>query len=478
MEKKEAMKILKDFHDKSALFSVRTALDTIIPELCESEDEKIRKAIIKLVRQSSEVLDKQNQNNMINWLEKQKEYESTDFEYVWNRTDCGALTSALDKYSEEAIINMCHAWYDKGVELERKSWLEKQGKETSEKEFTFKALPRLLEMIEVSDRAKAYTEKLAVALDNEGYHTDAKIVRESIKIMNGEEVPMATMDEQKPVDNIEPKFKVGDWIVWQNKCYKVNYNGCGYELIDQNGLSTSLEYGTVDKIAHLWTIQDAKDSDTLINKNYMGESPFIFKETKPSNIKTDVSNPLTIFGYCGIGGVGFTKSSGWGDTANCIYHPATKEQRDTLFLKMKEAGYEWSEETHELKKISQRMVSAEAKEALYDKPTDEEMKELLRTEYEKGRADTLSEMKSSWSEEDEVKINRIVACLENLNVADNDILLKDVDWLKSLKDRYTWKPSEEQIECLHDAINHYHTNGYPASKLNELYEQMSKIYKL
>jgi hypothetical protein len=42
---------------------------------------------------------------------------------------------------------------------------------------------------------------------------------------------------------------------------------------------------------------------------------------------------------------------------------------------------------------------------------------------------------AEWSEEDEVKINRIVACLENLNVADNDILLKDIDWLKSLKER-------------------------------------------
>lgn len=45
MEKKEAMKILKDFYDKSALFSIRTALDTIIPELKENEDEKIRKDI-------------------------------------------------------------------------------------------------------------------------------------------------------------------------------------------------------------------------------------------------------------------------------------------------------------------------------------------------------------------------------------------------------------------------------------------------
>lgn len=48
---------------------------------------------------------------------------------------------------------------------------------------------------------------------------------------------------------------------------------------------------------------------------------------------------------------------------------------------------------------------------------------------------TNDEQKPAWSEEDEVKINRIMACLENLNVADNDILLKDVDWLKSLKQR-------------------------------------------
>lgn len=45
----------------------------IFPELEESEDERIRKAILELVRQSSEILDKQNQNNMIAWLEKQGE---------------------------------------------------------------------------------------------------------------------------------------------------------------------------------------------------------------------------------------------------------------------------------------------------------------------------------------------------------------------------------------------------------------------
>ena len=114
----------------------RNTTEYIFPELKgESEDERIRKAIHIYL----DWLDGRNKDyqpkgdysikDMIAWLEKQKEYESTDFEYVWDRTDCGALTSALDKYSKEAIINICHDWYDKGIELERKSWLEKQGEQ-------------------------------------------------------------------------------------------------------------------------------------------------------------------------------------------------------------------------------------------------------------------------------------------------------------------------------------------------------------
>jgi hypothetical protein len=52
----------------------------IILKKTESEDEKIRKAILELVRQSSEVLDKQNQNNMIAWLEKQGGQKSTEWD--------------------------------------------------------------------------------------------------------------------------------------------------------------------------------------------------------------------------------------------------------------------------------------------------------------------------------------------------------------------------------------------------------------
>ena len=74
--------------------------------------------------------------------------------------------------------------------------LDSMQKEPASERFAFKAIPRLLEVIEPTDRAKAYVAKLVDALEKEGYVTDAKIVRESLMMMKGEKVAMATMDEE------------------------------------------------------------------------------------------------------------------------------------------------------------------------------------------------------------------------------------------------------------------------------------------
>ena len=70
MEKETAMKILKELHGKS-LFAERTALETLIPELKESENERIRKRIIHALH--GDVLDMKETNEALAWLEKQGE---------------------------------------------------------------------------------------------------------------------------------------------------------------------------------------------------------------------------------------------------------------------------------------------------------------------------------------------------------------------------------------------------------------------
>ena len=79
-----------------------------------------------------------------------------------------------------------------------------------------------------------------------------------------------------------------------------------------------------------------------------------------------------------------------------------------LFQKMHDAGYEWDAEKKELKKIAQRMISAEAKEAMYGKPT-------------------------TWSEEDEkMRKKALLVISDDCGVSDYEEIS---DWLKSLKQR-------------------------------------------
>ena len=77
MDKQEAIKILKEFHDTSALFSVRTALETVFPELKESEDEKIRKTLIEYFNAyPKDYFGGLKKNYIVAWLEKQGEQKS------------------------------------------------------------------------------------------------------------------------------------------------------------------------------------------------------------------------------------------------------------------------------------------------------------------------------------------------------------------------------------------------------------------
>ena len=130
-----ARKELQEFKNKDCDDTTRRTVINIVhnlfPELLvESEDERIRKGIIRNLQylmDKSEGFVKEDLQERIAWLEKQKEFVSADFDDVWETADCDELTAPLEKYSKDAIKKMCHAWYDKGIELERRNWLEKQG---------------------------------------------------------------------------------------------------------------------------------------------------------------------------------------------------------------------------------------------------------------------------------------------------------------------------------------------------------------
>ena len=150
--------------------------------------------------------------------------------------------------------------------------------------------------------------------------------------------------EKKELKNVEPKFKVGDWVVTEdgkvNQVKKVSDDGDAYTLDDGTYFS-----GSWKDMYHLWTIQDAKDGDVLANKY---GSVFIY-----AGFEDD--KRVTVDDYCYITAnhhefcIEDHKTGSWYYVRDL--NPATIEQRCLLFQKMSEAGYEWDNENKILTKI-------------------------------------------------------------------------------------------------------------------------------
>ena len=152
-------------------------------------------------------------------------------------------------------------------------------------------------------------------------------------------------DEQKSSIEVKPKFKVGDWILYSGDHYegvrhitKIDENGY---YINRNGLPHGIIPFNHEICMKLWAIKDAKDGDVLVYHNTATEIIMLFKSWV-----VDRTAAYTHFHI-------FDNDYKVNDSCDCGNgaHPATKEQSDLLFQKMKEAGYMWDAEKKELKKI-------------------------------------------------------------------------------------------------------------------------------
>jgi len=246
--------------------------------------------------------------------------------------------------------------------------------------------------------------------------------------------------EQKPTDKVESKFKVGDWVVVGDRIGIIIE--CTKDLAD-----IDLEFSclsTSPKNIRSWTIQDAKDGDVLCTYE-CGEPKIVFI-LKGMPKKHCV---LSYYCYYNIMYPHFESDSEKGCLApnDEDVKPATKEQRDTLFAKMTDAGYKWDAEKKELTKIGQN---------------------------------------PAWSEEDEDMKDTIIRDLKRLGgdiVNVKPAYKAEIDWLKSLKDRVQpqnqWKPSEEQIKAVRLArsfvTDDFDENPTLSDVLVELEKQLKKL---
>ena len=94
----------------------------------------------------------------------------------------------------------------------------------------------------------------------------------------------------------------------------------------------------------------------------------------------------------------------------------------------------------------------------------------------------INEQKPAWSEKDNKMYNRIIKIFEVANESakkNNSIdVEKELNWLKSLKPQSHWKPSDEQMEALWNAIPNIPNSEKDIDTITELsvlYEDLKKL---
>lgn len=152
-------------------------------------------------------------------------------------------------------------------------------------------------------------------------------------------------------DKPKPSFNVGDWVVLitSKSVYQVekkeNYE---YTLRHILGGSLCVPFSN-DVFIKEWTIEDARDGDVLsLYTEYKGN-----KITQIGIIEKYAGEYIGCSGHTFkiYAGVNWANNLQIGKYMGCSdIHPATKEQRDILFQKIKEACYEWDADKKELKK--------------------------------------------------------------------------------------------------------------------------------
>lgn len=189
--------------------------------------------------------------------------------------------------------------------------------------------------------------------------------------------------EQNHADKVEPKFKVGNWVTnGVDFTFKVMSIKDNMYYRDDD---YSIDIETADKTFRLWTIDDAKDGDVLV---YEGEifmiKSYVLWNKIVYHCCYDGKNLHKYSVYYSLGKEDFDK-----------IHPATKEQRNLLFNKMKGAGYEWDANEKVLVMIG-----------IDNDDEDKQHEELMED------TETSIKQNPAWGEEDEEMINAIIADIQ------------------------------------------------------------------
>ena len=274
---------------------------------------------------------------------KQRDWRKFKAPWYKKEMDINSMSNKDDERLRKTAIAFLKDFAEQGYEnaVECIDWLEKQGEPNPYSGVSFKYNGHTWGMCARDNGVEILVDgeiKERIFLDNE---PQDKSALEAIK--------------EEKVDN-EPKFKVGDWVVnkFGDSFHIDSLDKKNYQVSNGKGNYNYFPISKQDEM-HLWDIQDAKDGDVLslswLEDKNLCEKIIIFKKYHSDGVIGLYSRPC-------VEGYGNTFKNGkmifnekvpyYSKTWTCNLHPPTKEQRDFLFQKIKEAGYEWDADKKEL----------------------------------------------------------------------------------------------------------------------------------
>lgn len=361
------------------------------------------------------LISREESNKLVNWLKSfyNKLKNNMDYEKLYKE----ALELARDYYKSNVNLG----------EKDEKSMLEDIFPELKESEDerikTFLHHTFTAQYLCKDKLGKWHGEPVANILswlEKQGEKPQGKTALEAIR--------------EEKVDNankVEPKFHKGDWITNGNAINHISkIRDDGFYCFDYGPSSDMIQY--IDNTYHLWTIQDAEEGDVLEFGDHGRLVTGILSFVNKTTGKVDVS--------CLLEGDKF-KVGVFYNLDTVKPHPTTKEQRELLFQKMKEAGYEWDEEKKQLKKIEQSELTEfedSVKDMMNAYRDSIGANDVTTEEVKKHAAYLLSlipHKSAEWSEKDENFFADICTIID----ADRNFMesakRRCKDWLKSLRQR-------------------------------------------
>ena len=155
--------------------------------------------------------------------------------------------------------------------------------------------------------------------------------------------------------------------------------------------------------------------------------------------------------------------------ARCeLYKGITKEMFLAWLEKQGEQKSAWSEEDEEIHRKCICAMRASACGFPEEEKFVEQVDNWLNSLKER------VQQRQEWSEDDESTINEVILNYKSTYLPPVDKRYNIINRLESLKDRYTWKPSDEQMKALAYAV--FDTQSYSYHKnLSSLEQQLKKL---